>query len=85
VRRRLVWNWLRLGEDARAAEAAAALAAQPESDGLSQLIARAAREVPGLEAEERRQRLAVLPVFTRYEVPWLKGGIVHPGARLALH
>jgi hypothetical protein len=81
VRRRVVWSSLRAGADAEAAAAAVQLAAQPEADGLSHRIALAAREVPGLDPEARRQRLAVLPVFTRYEVPWLIGGILQPAPR----
>ena len=81
VRRRLVWSLLRLRRFAEAAEAANALAAQPERDGLSRLLARTAHEIAGWETQDADSALANLPFLARPEVPWLMAGVAFPAPR----
>ncbi len=79
--RRLVWSLLHLGRAFEAKQAAASLAQRPAAYGLSHAIALAARELGALEADEARARLAALPVFHRWEVPWLLSGTTRPEPR----
>lgn len=81
ARRRLAWSLARMGADREAAEITVALAAQPESDGFSQGMATAVREIGALSGEERRAALAALPLLTRTERDWLTTGIASPIAR----
>ena len=81
VRRRLVWSLLSLGRVEEAAAAAAALEAQPEADGLSHRLARAAREARGRDAAEVRASLvgAAIPLPARSRTGWSESFRRGPG------
>jgi len=85
ARRRLVWSLLRMERFEEAAATAAPLEAQPEADGLSHAIAKAAREIGALDAAEVRALVAKLPFLSRAETSWLLAGRVQPAPRPTIH
>ncbi len=80
--RGLVWSLLHQGRYEEGLEEAERLARiAPADDGLSRLLVDSARRCPELSEEERAALVAVLPVFTRPELPAVLAGVREPEAR----